>query len=59
MITGHHWWCPSCKKDVDILIAHNVGVFCIECGGQVTPGPSITISESDIDYFPYMDDDNE
>lgn len=30
-----YWWCRKCKKNVDILIAHGIGIFCIECGKKV------------------------
>lgn len=30
-----YWWCPVCLSNVDILLAHNIGIFCIQCGSKV------------------------
>lgn len=27
-----NWWCDLCDSRVDILIAHNNGVYCQNCG---------------------------
>lgn len=29
------WWCTTCEQNVDILIAHEVGIFCRQCGTKI------------------------
>lgn len=35
MIEVPFWWCDACNKNVFILHAYDVGIFCRECGGKV------------------------
>lgn len=36
-----YWWCNKCKDNVDVLHAIDVGLFCIQCGTEVTKPKNI------------------
>lgn len=52
---GFYWWCKKCKDNVDVMIAHEVGIFCIICGEKVIKpknrkGPGkFYVSDEDVD----------
>lgn len=53
-----YWWCPECEANVLILIAHNVGLFCRQCGIEVESPPNISNpSFYDIDDLDHKSND--
>lgn len=28
------WYCNKCLKEVGVIIGYDIGLFCIECGGN-------------------------
>ena len=47
------WWCKKCKKNVDIMLAPGVGVFCNHCASKVTMPKNIEKPP----FFDYTDED--
>lgn len=35
MTNEDYWWCFHCQVNVGILIAHELGIFCRECGRKI------------------------
>jgi len=47
-----YWWCKKCGKNVHVLIAYNIGLYCRECGARVVRPKNIKIDVYDDRYEP-------